>query len=431
LTTAYLRWAFLRAALARGWWLVTALYLVVVADLSPSQLVLVGVFQGLTVVVAEVPAGVFADAVSRRLALVVAHVVMGAGMAMTGLVTAFPLLVVTQCLWGLGWAISSGADVAWITDELDQPGLRNGSTVIDRVLIAQGKVELLGAVAGIVVLGVLGGTTGLALAIVLAGLSMIGVGLLLVGRWPEDRRAPNRSLGAWAASSAVLKQGITVARADRTIALVLVSTLLVNGGAEGFGRLFDRRLLALGVPARPDPIVWFAALALVAAALGAFTLRFVEARIDGDGVAKSSYVVACAIAAAGLVVFAHAPSTQAAVAGALVVNGIGWPIIRVAATVLVNRRTPSESRATVHSLLSQSENLGEIVCGLGLAAIAGLTSPTVTLMVSATLVAAAGVVATAVHDRPDLGDSEVGRVSWSVRAPRRARPCRRDRPRSR
>src|SRR4051812_6283153 len=87
LITAYLRWALLRAALARGWWLATALYLVVVADLSPSQLVLIGVFQGLTVVIAEVPAGALADAASRRLALVISHLAMGAGMAMTGLVT--------------------------------------------------------------------------------------------------------------------------------------------------------------------------------------------------------------------------------------------------------------------------------------------------------------------------------------------------------
>lgn len=117
LTIAYLRWAFIRATLARGWWLTTAVYLVTVADLSPAQLVLIGVFQGLTVVVAEVPAGVLADTVSRRLALVVAHVVMGAGMALTGFVTDYSLIVLSQCLWGLGWAISSGADVAWITED--------------------------------------------------------------------------------------------------------------------------------------------------------------------------------------------------------------------------------------------------------------------------------------------------------------------------
>jgi hypothetical protein len=40
---------------------------------------------------------------------------------MTGLVTGFLLLVVTQVLWGVGWAFLTGADVEWITDELDHP----------------------------------------------------------------------------------------------------------------------------------------------------------------------------------------------------------------------------------------------------------------------------------------------------------------------
>ena len=46
---------------------------------------------------------------------------MGAGMLVTGLVTDFPALVATQMLWGLAWTFSSGADVAWLTDELERP----------------------------------------------------------------------------------------------------------------------------------------------------------------------------------------------------------------------------------------------------------------------------------------------------------------------
>lgn len=392
LTAAYLRWAFFRAALARGWWLATALYLVVVADLSPSQLVLIGVFQGLTVVVAEVPAGVLADTVSRRLALIVAHVVMGAGMAMTGFVTAFPLLVISQCLWGLGWAIASGADVAWITDELDRYDL------IDRVLTAQGRFDLIGTAFGIITFGALGWVTTLSLAIVVAGVSMVGLGLAIVARWPESRRQSD-ILGRPRASAVwVLRRGVAVARADRMIVLVLASTLIVNGGAEGFGRLFELRLIALGLPNAPDPIVWFAALALVAATLGALTLLFMQARIAGVGVAKRTYVAACGIGTIGLVVFAHAPNPASAVAGALLVKGIAFPTVRIAGTILVNRRTPSEARATVHSLLSQSENAGEIVFGLALAAIASAASSTVMLMASAGLVAAAGLVVSAGRD---------------------------------
>ncbi len=386
LAAAFLRWALLRAALARGWWLATAVYLVVVADLAPAQLILIGVFQGVTVVIAEVPAGVLADAVSRRLALVLAHVVMGAGMAMTGVGTAFPLLVVANCMWGLGWALSSGADIAWITDELDRPDL------IDRVLAAQARRGLLGSAIGIVAFGALGWATTLSTAIVVAGLAMIGLGLFLVARWPETRFAPADAGRRGAESRAILRRGVALARADSVVLLVLTATLLINGAAEGFGRLFERRLVLLGIPTDLDPIVWFAAVALLAAALGAMTLRIVEARIDGRGVAKRVYVAACAIGCAGLLVFANAPNAASAVAGSLLVSGIGFPITRTASSILVNRRTTSDVRATVHSFLSQAENLGEIIFGLALAFIAGSTSSAVALMASAALVACAGAV---------------------------------------
>lgn len=398
LRAAFLRWSLVRAALARGWWLATALYLVVVADLSPSQLVLIGVFQGLTVVIAEVPAGAVADAFSRRLALVVAHVVMGAGMVLTGFVTAFPAVVVSQCLWGLGWAISSGADVAWITDELDR------SDLIDGVLTSQGRYDLVGTSIGIVGFGALAWATGLSKAMVAAGLAMIGLGLVVATRWPETGFQRVSTGTRWPDTTRTLRRGISVARADRVILLVLAGTLLVNGGAEGFGRLFQRRLVSLGLPAAPDPIVWFAAIALLAAAFGAITLRYVEARVAGAAVARRVYVTACAVGAAGLVVFAQAPNTASAVAGSLLVSGVGLPTVRIAGTILVNRRTSSDVRATVHSLLSQFENLGEIICGLVLSVIAGSTSSSVTLMGSAVLVVGAGILVSRAHE-PLVRDS--------------------------
>ncbi len=115
----FLRWTLLRALLHRGYVLTSSLYFVLEADLSASQLVLLGTVVGVTLLLGEVPAGVWADTISRKWSLVIAHVLMGASMVMTGVVTSFPLLVATQVLWGSGWAFSSGADVAWMTDELD------------------------------------------------------------------------------------------------------------------------------------------------------------------------------------------------------------------------------------------------------------------------------------------------------------------------
>ena len=371
----------------------TAVYLVVVAELSPFQLVLIGVFQGVTVVIAEIPAGVLADAVSRRLALVLSHIVMGTGMAITGLVTTFPMLVISNCLWGLGWALASGADVAWITDELDRPDL------IDRVLAAQARRGLLGTVIGIVVFGALAWATTLAATMVVAGVAMALLGLVIVTRWPEKHFEPADAGRRWADGTAILRRGITVARADRVILLVLAGTVLVNGAAEGFGRLFERRLIVLGMPTEPDLIVWFATVALLAAALGAAVLRIVEARINGIGVARRTYVAACAIGAFGLVMFANAPTAGSAVAGSLLVSGIAFPLTRLAATVLVNRRATSDVRATLHSMLSEAENLGEIVFGLGLALVARSSSSTVVLTGSAVLLACAGVVVSRTRTR--------------------------------
>jgi len=234
---------------------------------------------------------------------------------------------------------------------------------------------------------------------------MVGLGLLVVARWPESRHLRTSAGSQWAATISILRWCLATARRDRAITLVLAATLLVNGGAEGFGRLFERRLINLGIPASPAPIVWFAAIGLVAAALGAASLYWIEARIRGGGVAKAAYVAASGIAATGLVIFAHAPNIESAVAASLLVKGVGFPTVRVAATILVNRRTTSDARATVHSLMSQAENMGEILCGLLLAAVAATWSPMITLVGSALLVAAAGVTVsrapTGTRESPD------------------------------
>jgi MFS family permease len=399
ITTAFLRWTCLRAAFARGYWLTTALYLVIVAGLTPVELVLIGVFQGITVLLTEIPAGVLADAVSRRLSLVIGHVVMGVGMAMAGLVTAFPLLVVSQCLWGLGWAFSSGADVAWLTDELDRPG------VIDRVLVAQARWDLIGTALGIVAFGALAWASTLSTAIVTAGVAMVLLGLVTVTRWPETGFVPAEAGRRWHQSASILRRGLAQTRVDRVFQVVLLATLLVHGAGVAYGRLLENRLVALGMPTEPDPIVWFAAIGLVGVALGAVVLRFVEVRITGAGVAKRTYVFSCAVGCVGLLLFAHAPDSATAVAGTLLVSGIAFPVIRTAGVVWINRRATSAVRATVHSLLSQAEHVGEIILGVTLALLSGAASSTVALTGSAAIFACAGLLVATTRD----GRGSIGR----------------------
>jgi predicted MFS family arabinose efflux permease len=383
--TTFLRWSWLRALSFRGFWIVTSLYLVVVADLSAFQLVFVGTAMEITVLVSEVPTGVMADTISRKWSIVVSHLVMGAGMVTTGLVTDFGALVLAQMAWGFGWTFSSGADVAWVTDELDDP-LR-----IDKVLTAQARWRQYGAGVGMIGFGLLGWATDLRTAIVVAGIVMVVLGGYVAVRFTEHEFTPTRE-HRWRESRAIFRRGLALARGDREIMLVFAATVLVNAGAEAFDRLFPKRLVDLGFPEQPDPVVWFTALGVVTLAVGALALRVVEARIDGVGVARRVYAATCLVGAVGMVVLAHAPDDVSGMIGVLLVGGIAWTVIGAVSVIWVNRRVTSDVRATVQSFLGQVESSGEILGGLALGVLAQSTSLAVALTCSAALLTCAGLV---------------------------------------
>ncbi len=171
----------MRSVLHRGWWLVTSLYLVTSAGLTPSQLIYIGVGQGIVSLLFEVPAGVIADTISRKWSLIISHALMGTAMLATGLVKDFPILMATQMLWGIAWTFSSGADIAWVTDELNEPHR------IAVVLTKSARAQLYGAAAGIVGIGLLAWATSLGTAMVLSGVAMLILGLYVVFRFREDR----------------------------------------------------------------------------------------------------------------------------------------------------------------------------------------------------------------------------------------------------
>jgi MFS family permease len=383
--TLFLRWTFMRAIFHRGWWLVTSLYLVVQAELSPLQLVFLGTAQSLIGMAFEIPTGVVADTLSRKWSIVIAHAVMGGSMVITGLVTAFPALVLTQMLWGLAWTFSSGADVAWLTDECEQP------KDVARVLTAAARWEQVGAATGLVSFGAIAWITGLAISIVVAGIAMLILGIFVAIRFKERNFAPIREY-RYRASLFILRDGFRLAHRDRTILLVFLVTMLVNGADEALGRLFPRRLVDLGLPQSPDPIVWLTTLGLGTLALGAVVLRVVESRITGVHTTKRFYAGACVVGALGVLVFAVAPEHLTAMAGVLLARGIASPVLRIISVIWVNQKATSRVRATLQSFLSQVEFVGEIGLGFGLGIIAQTMQIEAAMFGACLLLAAAGML---------------------------------------
>jgi hypothetical protein len=315
---------------------------------------------------------------------VIGHGFLAAGMAMTGFVTAFPLLLVTQVLWALGWAFSGGADVAWLTDELAAPGR------IARVLAARARWDLIGGAVGIIAFGALGWAAGLPAAIVASGAAMAVLGGFVALRFPEDNFTPVRG-SQWSGALLVLRRGLTLARRDHEILLMLTATLLINA-ASVIAWLFPRRLVDLGLAG--DPVPWYTALGIVSFAAGAVALRAVEARIEAAGAARRIYALSCLLGVAGLVAVACAPDVLVGSIGVVLVSGIAGNVTRAVSVIWVNRRTESSVRATVHSVLSQAESAGEISAGFSLAVLASTAGTPATMLASAAVIAVtSGLVA--------------------------------------
>ena len=99
-------------------WVVMAVYLVRELHFSPLQLVLMGTAMEAAVFLFEVPTGIVADTYSRRLSLIIGYLGTGAAWAAVGFFSAPWLVIALWAFWGFAYTFTSGAEQAWITDEV-------------------------------------------------------------------------------------------------------------------------------------------------------------------------------------------------------------------------------------------------------------------------------------------------------------------------
>src|SRR6185312_12072133 len=144
---------------------VAAVFCVEEAHLNALQLLLVGTTLEATCLVFQVPTGALADAVSRRLSVLVGLVLSGAGFILWGAFARFDTILLAQVLWGLGYTFFDGAEQAWIADEL-------GDAEAVHAFIRGAQAGQAGAVVGIV-LSVALAAISLPLPMIIAGVGHI------------------------------------------------------------------------------------------------------------------------------------------------------------------------------------------------------------------------------------------------------------------
>lgn len=359
-----------------GGWVPLSVRLVVDLEFSALQLILMGTAIELGVLLGEIPTGVIADTFSRKWSVVAGTALLGAAQLASALVGAWPAYLVAQFVWGIGWTFLSGAEIAWVTNEI------GSADETEPLLLRRGRLQFVAIIVGVVAFAGLGWLVSVQLSVFVAGAIGIVWAIVLAGVMHEHsfvRKHESR----WASSLATLRVGAAHIRKTRALRVLGVALVVAAVGAEAIDRLNTRRLEDLGLSDRASPVLVFALVTIGTAAVAALVLWRYEARIAGQRVVPAMALLFCLV---GLGVFAVALTPWIAiVAIALVLQGGLLDITDPLAGVWVNALATDDERATIHSFIGQTRAIGEIVGGVVLGSVAALFTLPIALMIAAGL----------------------------------------------
>jgi DHA3 family tetracycline resistance protein-like MFS transporter len=340
---------------------VYSLYLIRDVGLDPLQLVLMGTALEITYFVFEVPTGVVADVVSRKVSIVIGWAVSGAAMIVLGVVDSFAGALLSQVLWALGLTFISGADVAWITDEVGEDAARP-------LFLRGAQFENAGWLVGIGT-GIGLATVALSIPVVVAGIGTCALAAVIAAIMSETGFVrPTREEGVRLRHSLgdTVTSSVRTVRAHPVMLLVLGVAALHGMSTEAFDRLADLRILQIGLPAFGglDRILWFGVIEAVSLLLGIAATEFVRRKADLEHVNGAARVLIVIDVLLTVFVVAFGLSTGFALAVLTSWATTGLRVVRVAVfTGWLNRGLDPRTRATVNSIAEQADSIGQAVGG--------------------------------------------------------------------
>lgn len=345
-----------------------ALYYIQGLGLTPLQLLLVGTILEVTIMLFEVPTGVVADTYGRRRSVLIGWFIVGLAWLLGGLVPlgvsvipAFIGIALTEVIRGIGETFLSGAEEAWITDEV-------GPDQVGALFLRAGQIGRVTRLVGIG-LSVLLASIHLALPYGVSGALLLGLALFLYlsmpeTAWQRQERQPGDS--HLRAMKETFTEGIRAVRVSPILMLLLATAAIGGAGSEGIDRLWEAHLLStfqLGDLLTVTPAMAFGALAVASSLLGLVAGSMGERWLDLNR-PTITLVVTLGLKILFFLGYALAPSLWLAVPF-LLLHGAVESLFEPARAAWTNQQIPSRTRATVLSLISQSNALGQTVGGPG------------------------------------------------------------------
>jgi MFS family permease len=316
--------------------------------LSTGQISSLFVLWSLTTLTLEVPAGAWADAVSRRLLLCLGPLLGALGFGLWVAVPSYPAFAAGFVLWGAKSALVSGSLEALVYEELAHDGAEH------RFARVWGRAQAIGVVAVLIAIVLaspvvaLGGYAAVGAASVAAGVT----GALVALGFPERRRdaRAHDSGDEDAGYLTTIRTGWTLVRGD---ARVRRAVLLVPAVTSIFMALEEYTpLLATAGGASQAQVPWWEAVVWGGLTVGGLVAgRFSGLRPGG---------LAALVASAALLLAAGAATGRSE---GLVLVAAAFGLLQVG-TVLAQARLQESmtgaARATVTSLASLGDELGAL-----------------------------------------------------------------------
>ncbi|MFQ5945207.1 MAG: MFS transporter [Anaerolineae bacterium] len=363
------------------------IYRIVTVELDPLQLVLVGTVLEATIFVFEIPTGVVADVYSRRLSTIIGTALTGLAFLVEGTFPVFGAILLGEVLWGLGYTFISGAEDAWIADEV-------GPDRVGPLYLRSTQLFEIGALTAIP-LSVALGQLSLNLPFQVGGAIFLGLAGFLWLFMSEEgfTPVPRGERRTWKVFTGTMGQGLRLARTRRVLLWLLVAATFVGLYSEGYDRLREAHLLAeISFPAFAglSVVAWFGILELGRRLLTLASTELVRRRVDTQDEARLTRALQgiYGLVSAAILIFTLTDRFAVAFAAAWLIGAL-----RVTAGPLylawINRHTDSAVRATVISMWGQVDALGQIIGGPFVGAIGTLRSIRAALIASAILLSPA------------------------------------------
>jgi DHA3 family tetracycline resistance protein-like MFS transporter len=337
---------------------VLTVYYVTSADLNPLQLVLVGTVLEAAILLLEVPTGVIADVFSRRLSVLLGHLLWGVAFVLEGSAPLFAAILLAEVIRAVGECCLSGATQAWLADEV-------GEERLGVLFVRAAQIGRAGALLGIV--------ASVGLASIQLNLPVIGGGVLSIALagWlllvmPERGFKPLQRSSAGGGMFQTAATGIRQFHERPLLLVFLGIAAAVGASSEGFDRLWEAHFLAsFTFPALGalEPIVWFGIFNVVGLLLGIATAQALT-RLDltDDRVLARWGLLAHSGWLVSVIVLGLAPDFLVAVL-ALWAAGMCKSIRQPLMSTWIARSIPPQVRATILSTFGQGDAFGQMLGG--------------------------------------------------------------------